>query len=74
MKVRISITRHGKPLFEGEREVFDGRSFGEAFASVWSEMRERRLGRTTSIGDFMDAMDDSELEELDGTQFSLRKL
>jgi hypothetical protein len=74
MKVRLSISKSGHVLYEGERDVFDAKSFGEAFASVWSEMRERRLGRTTSVGDFMEAMSDSELEELDGTEFKLRKI
>jgi len=74
MKVELSISKAGTVVYRGERDIIDAKSFGEAFASAWSEMRTRRLGRTTSIGDFMDAMSESELDELDGAVFTLRKL
>jgi hypothetical protein len=74
MKVRLSIAKSGVLLHEAERDVSDARSFGEAFASVWSEMRQRRLGRTANVGAFMDAISESELDELDGTAFTVRKM
>jgi len=74
MKVGLSIGKAGAVVYEGERDIVDAKSFGDAFASAWIEMRARRLGRTTSIGDFMDAMSENELDELDGAVFTLRKL
>lgn len=73
MKVELSISRAGTVVYKGERDIVDAKSFGDAFASAWIEMRARRLGRTTSIGDFMDAMSENELDELDGAVFTLRK-
>jgi hypothetical protein len=74
MKVRLTIRKAGATLYEANREIVDARSFGEAFASVWTEMREKRLDRTTSVGDLMDAMGESELNELDGSEFVIRKI
>lgn len=74
MKVRLSILKSGVPLHQVERDIVDAKSFGEAFASAWAEMRQQRLRRTTSIGDLMDVMSESELEELDGAEFIIRKL
>lgn len=74
MKVELSISQAGAVAYKGERDIVDAKSFGDAFASAWIEMRTRRLGRTTSIGDFMDAMSENELDELDGAVFTLRKL
>lgn len=74
MKVRLAIRKGGATLYEATREIVDSDTFGEAFASVWAEMRQKRLDRTTSIGDLMDAMSENELNELDGAEFLVRKL
>jgi len=74
MKMKLTIRKAGTTLYEADREIVDAGSFGEAFASVWAEMRQKRLDRTTSIGDLMDAMGENELNELDGAEFVLRKL
>ena len=74
MKVRLAIRKAGGTLYEATREIVDAGTFGEAFASVWAEMRQKRLDRTTSIGDLMDAMSENELNELDGAEFLVRKL
>jgi len=74
MKMKLTIRKAGATLYEADREIVDTGSFGEAFASVWAEMRQKRLDRTTSIGDLMDAMGENELNELDGAEFVLRKL
>lgn len=74
MKVRLSILKSGVPLHQVERDIVDAKSFGEAFASAWAEMRQQRLRRTANIGELMDATGENELEELDGAEFIVRKL
>ena len=73
MRARLTIRKAGVALYEAERDIADANSFGDAFASVWAEMRQKRLDQTTSIGDLMDAMSENELNELDGTEFAIRK-
>jgi len=74
MKVRLAIRKAGATLYEATREIVDADTFGEAFASVWAEMRQKRLDRTTSVGDLMEAMSENEFNELDGAEFLVRKL
>jgi hypothetical protein len=74
MKVRLRIEKAGACLHEGNYDIVDSRSFGAACADAWDAVQARRLGKTTSIGDLMDALGDNELETLDGAELSLRKL
>jgi hypothetical protein len=74
MKVRLSIHKAGGRLYEGDHEIVDARSFGEAFAEAWTQLQAQRLGKTPNVGALMEALGESELEELDGAEFSLRKL
>lgn len=74
MKVRLRIKKAGACLHEGNYEIVDAQSFGAAFADAWNAAQARRLGKTTSIGDLMDALEENELEELDGAEFTLHKL
>jgi hypothetical protein len=74
MKVRLYIHRAGARLYEGDHDIVDAKSFGEAFAGAWTRMQAQRLGKTTSVGDLMEAMGESELEELDGAEFTLWKV
>ena len=74
MRVRLTIRKAGAMLYEAEREIVDAKSFSEAFASAWTEMRQQRLDHTTSIGDLMDAMGENELNELDGAEFTIRRI
>jgi hypothetical protein len=74
MKIRLSIRKADARLHQGDYEVVDAKTFGAAFVQAWNEMQARRLGKTTSVGAFMDALSESELEELDGAEFTVRKL
>lgn len=74
MKVRLSIRKDDRRLYDGEYDIVDAKSFGAAFAGAWNDMQARRLGKTTSVGDLMDAIGDNELEELDGAEFTLQKV
>ena len=73
MKIRLQIRKQGTPLFDGVYDVTDPESFGRACADSWIQLRSRRLGRTTSVGEFMDTMNQNILDELQGADISLTK-
>jgi hypothetical protein len=74
MKVKLRIDKRGACLHEGNYDIKDAKSFGAACADAWDAMQARRLDKTTSIGDLMDALGDSELDALDGAELSLHRL
>jgi hypothetical protein len=74
MKVRLCIRKAGVRLYEGDHEVVDAKSFGDAFAQAWSALQAQRLGVTANIGALMDAAGESALQELDGAELTLRTL
>jgi hypothetical protein len=73
MKVRLHITKRDALLYDGVHEVIDQDSFGAAFAKVWQAVRDRRLQRTTSVGELMDILNDEVLDELHGAKVSIEK-
>lgn len=73
MKIRLHITKRGALLYDGVHEVIDQDSFGAAFAKVWQAVRERRLERTTSVGELMDILNDEVLDQLHGAEVSIKK-
>jgi hypothetical protein len=74
MKLKLSIGKEGAVLYDGVHEVFDAETFGRAFASVWTQMQDRRLQRTTSIGALMEVLNEDLVGELNGAQIGLEKL
>lgn len=73
MKIRLHITKQGALLYDGVHEVIDQDSFGAAFAKVWQAVRERRLERTTSVGELMDILNDEVLDQLHGAEVRIKK-
>jgi hypothetical protein len=73
MKTRLRITKRGVLLYEDVHEVIDQDSFGAAFAKAWQAVRERRLERTTSVGELMDILNDEVLDQLHGAEISIEK-
>jgi hypothetical protein len=73
MKIRLRITKRGALLYDGVHEVIDQDSFGAAFAKVWQTVRERRLERTTSVGELMDILNDEVLDQLLGAEVNIEK-
>ncbi len=71
MKTRLRISKSGSLLFEAVYDINDAESFGRACADAWLKLREQRLGRATSIGDLMDRMNQTILDELQGAEISL---
>jgi hypothetical protein len=74
MKVRLKIEKGGVVLHEQGYDVSDAESFGKACARAWTQLREERLDRATSIGALMEHLNDQLLDELDGASFSLKKM
>ena len=73
MKVRLRVHKEGNTLYEGIHDVSDADSFGKACANAWTQLRERRLARATSIGALFDALDEQLLDELYGARIDFSK-
>jgi hypothetical protein len=74
MKLKLSIRKKETVLYEGVHEVFDAETFGRAFASAWTQMQDRRLQKTTSIGALMEVLNEDLVAELNGAQIGLTEL
>jgi len=74
MRVKFEITKAGRRLHEGVYEIDDTESFGAAWKDIWIKARERWMAKTSSIGDLMDSMHGSVIDELDGAQIKLKRL
>lgn len=73
MTIRLRVKKRGAPLYNGVHEVIDQDSFGAAFAKVWQTLRERRLEKTTSVGELMDILNDEVLDQMLGAEVSIEK-
>jgi hypothetical protein len=74
MRLKLSLRKEGAVLYEGVHEVFDAETFGCAFASVWTQMQDRRLQKTTSIGALMEVLNEDLVAELNEAQVGLKEL
>jgi len=74
MKVKLEITKAGKCLHQGVYEIDDTDTFGAAWKDIWVKARERWMANTTSIGQLMDSMHESVIEELNGAEIKMSKL
>lgn len=74
MKVKFEIIKAGKRLHEGVYDIDDTESFAAAWKDVWVKARERWMAKTTSIGELMDSMQSSVIDELSGAQIKLSRL
>ncbi|KAB2884118.1 MAG: hypothetical protein K8H87_05200 [Pseudorhodoplanes sp.] len=73
MNVKLSIRKDNDILFESVYQIRDSGSFASACADAWTKLRDRRLGRAASIGEYMDLMNQSVLEELQGAEIRLSR-
>jgi hypothetical protein len=73
MKIKLIVRKKKTVLYENTHEIIDAESFGAAFAAVWVEMKDRRLQRTTSIGELMEVLNNEALEELSGAEIYFEK-
>jgi hypothetical protein len=73
MKIKLRIRKAGLSLFESVYEINDAERFGKGCTDAWIQIRDRELGDATSIGDFMDRMDQNVLDQLHGAEIVLAK-
>lgn len=74
MRVKLTIVKSGKALHEGIYDLDDKTSFGAACAEAWTGIRERCAAEASSIGELMETMNESVIDELDGAEIKLTKL
>ncbi|HUL90147.1 MAG TPA: hypothetical protein VLU23_18450 [Pseudolabrys sp.] len=73
MKVKLQITKDGTSLYAGAYEIEDAQSFGKACSDAWQQLRQARLNRETSIGAVMEHVNDSVLNQLDGSTITITR-
>jgi hypothetical protein len=73
MKISLEIAKRGRVLHRGDYDVSDAQSLGSAVAAAWTDMHNRSLERTTSIGELMEALSDFSASDDDGVTFGLSK-
>ena len=73
MKVKLRIHKGESDLLEQTYDICDAASFGNVFADVWMQMRERELASATSIGALFDALGEKLIDELHGAEISICK-
>jgi hypothetical protein len=74
MQVRLKLEKNGVVLYEHSYDVYDAESFGRACADAWTQLREQRLERASSIGALFEHLNDQLLDELDGARFTITRL
>lgn len=74
MKVRLQIIKNGSPIYSGTYDITGADSFGEAFAHVWSQVRQEQFNEESSIGALMDNLDNDVLDRIDGAYLRLGRL
>jgi len=74
MKVKLEIVKAGARLHEEIYEIDDSESFAAAWKDVWIKARERWMAKPTSVGELMDSLHGTVIDELSGAQLKLTKL
>jgi hypothetical protein len=74
MKLKFSISKKGAVLYEGVHDVIDAETFGRAFVEMWTQMQDRRLQETTSIGALMEVVNEDLVDQLNGAQMRLEEM
>jgi hypothetical protein len=73
MHINLQIRKDGSLLYEHIYDICDAESFGRACEDAWTQLRERRLAQTTSIGALYDVLNDELLDDLLGAEIRLSK-
>ncbi len=73
MKAKLKIEKDRTVLYEQDYDISDAETFGKACSHAWTQLREKRLARATSIGALFEELDDQLLEDLFGATFSISK-
>ena len=73
MRIKLQIAKDGTSLYAGAYEVEDAQSFGKACSDAWQQLQRAQLNRETSIGAVMEHVNDSVLNQLDGSTISITR-
>ena len=69
MKVTLTLTKKGETLCREVREVVDAASFAAACVDIWNDLEQR----ATSVGEFMDRVNEAVFDQLDGALLSFER-
>ena len=73
MKVRLKLTKDGRPLYSAVLDVSDSDGFGRACASAWEKIKQDRMAKETSVGAVMEHLRDDVIDQLNGAHISLER-
>lgn len=73
MKVTLTLKKKGETICREVREVVDSESFGAACADIGTGLERRALERATSVGEFMDRLNEAVFDELDGALLAFER-
>jgi hypothetical protein len=73
MKVALTLTKKGKTICREVHEVVDSETFGAACADIWTGLERRALERATSVGEFMERLNEAVIDEIDGALLSFER-
>lgn len=73
MKLTLTLTNRGQMLSRQAREVVDAASFAAACADIWADLEQRALEQATSVGAFMEHVNEAVADQLDGAVLSFER-
>ncbi len=73
MRLKLILTKQGQTLSQRVFEVVDAASFGVACTEIWGDLERRSLERATSVGEFMDLLNDAVFDQLAGVTLSFKQ-
>ena len=66
MKLMLTLTKKGQILGKQARDVVDAASFAAACADIWTDLERRALEQATSVGEFMEHVNEAVADQIDG--------
>jgi hypothetical protein len=73
MKLTLTLTKKGETLCREVREVVDSESFAAACTDIWKDLEQHALEQATSVGEYMDRLNEAVFDELDGAQLAFAR-
>ena len=73
MRIKLQIAKDGTSLYAGAYDIKDAQSFGKACSGAWQQLQQAQLNRETSIGAVMEHVNDSVLDQLDGSSITITR-